>query len=164
MLIRSSGKALIAGVVASAAAATVSLAQSNSGGDMYTHSVMIERGQDDVWAALVTKSIVDGYYFAPISDDIGMTGQDFFYGTAEQKMIIGSVVELRAPAVFKHSFQFAGPDQADSTVTYSLTHTDGQTRVSVTHEGYDKDTQSYADIAGGWPIILQGLKAKLEAN
>ena len=87
---------------------------------------------------------------------------DIWHGSKNQQLITGKVLELTAPEVFKHSFKFAGPDQPDSTVTYALTNSGGQTQLTVTHEGYGPDSQPYADIAGGWPIILGGLKALLE--
>lgn len=133
-------------------------------GDAYIRSVTIQRSQDDVWAALVTKSIVDTYYFLPVSEDISAAGQTIYYGTKEQQLITGKVLELRAPSLFRHSFRFAGEGQVPSVVTYSLAARGDATRLTVTHEGYAVDTQSYADIAGGWPIILDGIKSKLESN
>ena len=47
-------------------------------GDPYTRSVTIQRPVDDVWAALVTKSIVDTYYFLPISSDVTEAGQAIY--------------------------------------------------------------------------------------
>ncbi|MDH3741085.1 MAG: SRPBCC domain-containing protein [Hyphomicrobiales bacterium] len=133
-------------------------------GDTYTRSVTIQRSQDDVWAALVTKSIVDTYYFLPVSDDITAAGQKIYYGTKDQQLITGKVLELQSPSVFKHSFRFAGEGQVASVVTYSLAALGDATNLTVTHDGYAADTQSYADIAGGWPIILDGIKSKLESN
>lgn len=130
----------------------------------YTRSVTIKRNVDDVWAALVTKSIVDTYYFLPVSADITAADQSIYYGTSDQQLITGKVLELQSPSTFKHSFKFAGENQANSIVTYSLKAQDNATKLTVTHEGYEMDTQSYADIAGGWPIILDGMKSKLESN
>ncbi len=146
------------------AASQVTMGQSKSTTDTYSHAVTINREASDVWTALVTKQLVDAYYFVPISDDITEDGQDFHYGPVNQKMIIGSVLELQPPRVFKHSFRFVGNGQANTTVTYRLNAAGRATRVTVTHEGYERDTQPFADIAAGWPIILNGLKAKLEAN
>ena len=145
-------------------AALAGLAQNASAGDAYSRTVTIKREAGDVWAALVTKSIVDTYYFAPVSEDLTEVGQQFYYGTKDQQLISGKVMDLQAPIIFKHSFRFASEEQSKSVVTYSVEPLDSGTRLIVTHEGYEMDTQSYADIAGGWPIILDGMKTKLESN
>ena len=124
----------------------------------------IEREIGDVWQALITKSIVDSYYFLPVSADVTEAGQEIYYGSEKQQMIFGKVLQLDPPTLYKHSFLFAGETQTPTTVTYSLASEGAATRLTVTHEGYARDTQSYADIAGGWPVILDNLKEKLETN
>ena len=139
-------------------------AQDDTGKDRFTAAVKIGRPVEDVWAAIVTKAIVDTYYFVPLSADLNGAGQAFHYGPGDEKMIVGEVLEYQPPDMLKHSFRFGGPDQPVSVVTYSLKGGGGQTEVVVIHEGYASDSQPYADIAGGWPIILEGMKARLEAK
>jgi len=160
---RDSGSFLIA-VAISALAGFSGMMEKALADSSYTRSVTINRSVDDVWAALVTKSIVDTYYFLPVSGDITAAEQAIYYGTKDQQLISGKVLELQSPSIFKHSFKFAGDDQANSIVTYSLEAKENATKLTLTHEGYEMDTQSYADIAGGWPIILDGMKSKLESK
>ena len=94
-------------------------AQSSEDDQVFTHSVIIERPPDTVWSAIVTKALVDSYYFVPLSADLTEVDQDFHYGPGGQKMNVGRVLELRAPDTLKHSFRFGGADQPDSVVTYS---------------------------------------------
>lgn len=160
---RARGSFLIAALI-SALAGFSGMMEKALADSSYTRSVTINRSVDDVWAALVTKSIVDTYYFLPVSGDITAADQVIYYGTKDQQLITGKVLELQSPSTFKHSFKFAGDDQAGSVVTYSLETHDNATKLTLTHVGYEMDTQSYADIAGGWPIILDGMKSKLESN
>ena len=131
---------------------------------MFMHQVTIKKPIDDVWGALVSKQIVDSYYFVPISGDITEAGQDFSYGVGGQAMITASVLEIEKPTVLRHSFRFAGDGQPDSVVTYELKPSGDATVVTVKHSGYEEDSQPYADIAGGWPVILGNLKSTLEQN
>ena len=133
-------------------------------GDIFTHSITIDRKAEDVWSGLVTKSTIDGYYFAPISADLTQVGQTFYYGSDSQRLISGKVLEIAPPTGLKHSFGFDGEDPAKTVVTYSVMPEGTVTKLTVSHEGYAKDSKSYADIAGGWPIILKGLKTKLEGS
>ena len=80
-------------------------------------------------------------------------------------MIIGTVVTYQAPLELSHTFRFADSgDATESRVTYRLAAIGDTTRVSVEHRGYPADSQHFADISMGWPIILNGLKTHLEAR
>lgn len=131
--------------------------------DTFKLTVTIERPAEEVWRALTRKDHVDRYYLAPLGADITAVGSDLYYGTATQRLIFGEVVTLRAPLELSHTFRFGGtPDPANSVVTYRLTAAGNSTRVSLEHSGYPADSQHFADISMGWPIILGGLKAHLE--
>ena len=131
--------------------------------DIFTLTVTIERPAEEVWRALTRKAHVDRYYLAPLDADIAAAGSDFYYGTEAQRMIVGKVVTLRPPLELTHTFRFAGgPDPRESVVTYRLDADGNRTRLSLEHSGYPADSQHFADISMGWPIILDGLKAHLE--
>ncbi len=165
MMSRSGGLPALAGIVAVLVLlGTNSMAQTGTESQVFSHCVTIKRPPEMVWNAIVTKAVVDTYYFVPLSADLTGVGQQFHYGPGDQQMIIGEVVEFQPPQVLKHSFRFGGDGQPDSVVTYSISPVGARTEVKVSHEGYAADSQPYADISGGWPIILDGLKAKLEAE
>ena len=131
--------------------------------DVFTMTVTIDRPADAVWRALTRKRHVDRYYLAPLGADITAAGGDLYYGTDDNRMIVGKVVTLNTPRELSHTFRFAGnPDAGDSLVTYRLSESGGKTRLTVEHSGYARDSQHYADISMGWPIILNGLKDHVE--
>ncbi len=154
----------IAGVIGLGAAylAQRDLALADSG-EPYRQSLLIERPLDEVWQALTEKQLVDRYYLAPLGEDITSAGGELYYGLPDQKMILGEIRRLEAPRLLEHSFRFAfGAPPEDSVVTYRLEPEAGGTRLTLEHRGFDPNSQSYADISGGWPIILGNLKALLE--
>lgn len=129
----------------------------------YRQSLLIDRPVAEVWQALTEKRLVDLYYLAPLGADIGAAGSEIYYGLPDQKMILGEVRRLEAPQLLEHSFRFAfGAPPEESLVTYRLEPEAGGTRLTLEHSGFEPDSQSYADISGGWPIILGNLKALLE--
>ena len=116
-----------------------------------------------VWDAITKKTLVDKYYFSPINSDVTQVGADIYYGPASKKLIAGTVIAVEAPHLLKHSFRFAEEaDTSKTIVTYALTSDGTQTRLHLEHQGYAAGSQGYSDIAGGWPIIINGLKIVLD--
>lgn len=113
-----------------------------------------------VWAAITRKELIDKYYFLPIGADITAPGAEIYYGPPSQKLITGTVIAVEAPHSLQHSFRFAEEaDKAETMVTYTLAAAGTGTHLRIEHCGYAVDSQGYADISGGWPIIVDGLKA-----
>lgn len=133
--------------------------------DTFKTTITIERPAEEVWRALTRKADVDRYYLAPLGADITAAGSDLYYGTAAQRLIFGRVVTLRPPLELTHTFHFGGgADPRESLVTYRLTAEGDRTRLNLEHSGFPADSQPFADISMGWPIILGGLKAHLEGG
>lgn len=129
----------------------------------FKQSITIDRPVADVWRALTMKTHVDRYYMAPLNADITAVSSEIYYGTPTQKMIVGKVVVLDPVQELTHTFRFSdSSDPSDSSVTYRLTVTGDGTQLDLEHRGYAADSQHYADISMGWPIILNGLKTHLE--
>ena len=130
----------------------------------FTITIAIDRPVEVVWQALTQKSDVDQYYLAPLGEDITASGHELYYGTNTQKMIIGEVIAFHPPDELIHTFRFADSEESgNSLVSYRLKSAGHATELTLEHSGFLSDSQSYADIAMGWPIILEGLKKYLES-
>ncbi len=136
--------------------------QKDSG--MFVHEVALDHPVEQVWEAITRKSAVDRYYLAPLGADVGTAGAEIFYGTAAQKLIVGRVIESKAPRQLVHSFRFAGENEPDSVVTYALTASAAGTRLRIEHRGYAPGTERHSDISLGWPIITDGLAEMLAGH
>ena len=52
-----------------------------------------------------------------------------------------------------------------SQVTWELKPADGGvTRLTVTHDGFESETATFTSVAGGWNLVLDGLKTLLETG
>ena len=132
---------------------------------MFRQTLFIGKPAAELWQALTLKSIVDKYYLAPLGADIAAAGQDIFYGSEDNKFILGRVQVYRENQVLVHSFRFSHEDpEADTTVTFEIEDIGSMCRLTLTHEGFKGETQTYHDIAGGWPVILSNLKTLLETG
>ena len=51
-----------------------------------------------------------------------------------------------------------------SRVTWELEETDGVTRLTAIHDGFPEGSRVYENVAGGWPLVLSGLKTLVETG
>jgi uncharacterized protein YndB with AHSA1/START domain len=128
----------------------------------YVLEVTLDHSASAVWDAITQKSLIDKYYFVPVSADMSRAGAAFYYGPAGQKLITGVVTAVEPTRLLQHSFRFAEEaDTANSVVTYTLTPDGKGTRLRIEHGRYALDSQGYADISGGWPVIVERMKTVL---
>ena len=131
----------------------------------YIQEVVLDHDIRSVWKALTRKSLVDRYYLAPLGADIAGIGTEIYYGTAKDKLITGTVIAHQAPSLLSHTFRFVGDTESpDTIVTYRLTTEGKGTRLLLQHRGYRVPSQGHADISGGWPVIIDRLRAVLDGK
>jgi uncharacterized protein YndB with AHSA1/START domain len=131
----------------------------------FRYTVFIGRADAEVWNALTTRSVIDRYYIAPVTALELKTGGRISYGSKESDSITGVIAEIDEPRKLVHSFRFMGSDDPDSIVTYEIKALGGAMCVlDITHTGFAIESQAYADIAGGWPVIASSLKTLLETG
>jgi uncharacterized protein YndB with AHSA1/START domain len=131
----------------------------------FRYAILIGRPAGEVWDALITKSVVDRYYMAPPSTLEPRPGGRISYGSAEADVITGIIVEMDEPRKLVHEFRFVESADPDSRVTYEIKEVGGAIcLLEITHTGFPIESQAYADIASGWPVIASSLKTLLETG
>jgi uncharacterized protein YndB with AHSA1/START domain len=130
----------------------------------FHYTLFIGKPAQVVWNALVTKEAVDRYYMAPLHTLELKEGGKISYG-AKPELITGTILELEAPTKLVHSFNFAGSNDPETRVTYEI-EAEGEQMCSLTisHTGFAEETQTFASISGGWPVIASSLKTLLETG
>jgi uncharacterized protein YndB with AHSA1/START domain len=133
----------------------------------FTTSRLIAGTSDELWLAIVDPSKVAQYHLAPLRVIELTKGGGIRYGTDEAEMISGEILEFVPGRRLVHTFQFGSAMEATredpvTTVTYLIEPEDQGTRLTVIHSGFPKENQTYANISGGWPYILDALKIVVE--
>jgi len=133
-------------------------------GPEFHYTMIIAKPAAEVWGALTEKGLVDRYHLAPLHTLELEAGGRISYG-AEQEVIVGRILEVRAPEVLVHTFQFAGGAGPETRVAYGIEPL-GEAVCSLTidHTGFAEEDQSFANITGGWPVIASSLKTLLETG
>lgn len=130
----------------------------------FHYTIYIAKPVKEVWSAITEKQSVDQYYMAPVLKLELKPGGAISYG-GKSPVIEGIVKEVEPSKKLVHTFHFVGSKDPDSTVTYELKAIgDSMCVLDLTHEGFSGPNQTYADITGGWPVILSSLKTFLETG
>jgi uncharacterized protein YndB with AHSA1/START domain len=117
-----------------------------------------------VWQALTDKESIDQFSPWPLGSLDLEVGGEIYYGSPDNKLIAGRILEIRPGRLLRHTFAFIA-DAQESSVTYEIVPlgTD-MCKLTVSHSGFKEDNQDYATMVDSWPVILSSLKTLLETG
>lgn len=78
----------------------------------------------------------------------------------------GEILEIEPPRLLVYTWlaNFHDDPKRETVVRWELTPTPTGTRLKVTHSGLAKEPKARKDYAGGWPGLLQAIKAFAEKS
>ena len=79
-------------------------------------------------------------------------------------VVVGEILEAEPGQRLVHTFAFSRLDDPQTRVTYEIEALGGTVKLTVLHEGFEGETETYGDTRDGWPPILSGLKTLLETG
>ena len=130
----------------------------------HRYEVYIRAGAADVWNAITDPSFTEKFYYGTRVDSTFTAGASIRYLGPEDKIVIsGEVLEADPPRRLVHSFDFGNGD-GPSRVTYEIEEMGSVSKLTLVHDGFDKENQTYQGIGSGWNPILSGLKSLLETG
>ena len=132
----------------------------------FIQTVVIGASPAVVWRAITDPELVAQYHLAGLKVFEAQVGGGIVYGSAEADMIVGRVVRVEPEVRLEHTFRFEGHEgaegDAETMVSYRLEGGVEGTKLTLVHGGFAKENQTYANVCGGWPVILEGLKEVAE--
>ncbi|MCB1233159.1 MAG: SRPBCC domain-containing protein [Verrucomicrobiae bacterium] len=136
---------------------------------VFEKRIQVKAPAEAVWKAIVEPAQVEKYHFVPLRKIDLKAGGAIEYGTPEKIMISGKIVAIEPHRKLSHTFRFLGHENTDgdseTTVTYTLAPgTDGGTELTLIHSGFSEKNQTYENVTGGWPFLLDGLAAVAEGR
>jgi len=135
-----------------------------SEGPQFGITVYIGKPASEVWAALVTKEVVDRYYLVPLLKLEAKVGGRIAYGR-DTAMIEGVIKQFEPQRSLVHTFRFVGSNDPETTVIYEVTpEGEAMCRLRIVHIGFKEENQTFHDTVGGWPMIASSLKTLLETG
>jgi uncharacterized protein YndB with AHSA1/START domain len=134
-----------------------------------TQEIKVSTNAEAVWNALIKPECVREYHLAPLLKIELWVRGEIVYGTPEKILISGEIIECEQNARLMHTFRFGSQrfsgtgGDTDTVVKYEISEEgSSSTIVKVTHTGFIEENQTYCNVVGGWPYILERLKVWLE--
>jgi uncharacterized protein YndB with AHSA1/START domain/DNA-binding transcriptional ArsR family regulator len=134
------------------------------------YTVYIRAPQEQVWEAITKPEFTSRYFFGsqPAS---GWAPGDRLLWTEHgsgKELVDGEVVECDPPRRLVHTwivkYDDSLTDEGASRVTWELEETGGVTKLTTIHDGFPVGSRVYDNVAGGWPLVLSGLKTLVETG
>jgi uncharacterized protein YndB with AHSA1/START domain/DNA-binding transcriptional ArsR family regulator len=139
--------------------------------DKPTHvfEIFIQAPPEKVWAALTESDFTTQYYYASRVESDWTPGSEFRYTLPDGKEAIrGEVLEAEPGRKLVTTFDACWDDgvAADepSRISWGIERQGDACKLTVTHDGFAGETETYRQISGGMPYILSGLKTLLETG
>jgi len=135
----------------------------------HVYAVFIKAPPERIWEALTESEFTLQYYFASTVESGWQSGDDYRYLISGQEAIVGTVVAADPPRRLELTFdarwdEHVTPD-SPTHLTWEIESVgDGLSKLTVVHGGFESETATYGQVAGGMPLILSGLKTLLETG
>jgi uncharacterized protein YndB with AHSA1/START domain len=133
------------------------------------YEIYIRTSPERLWQALTDGELTKQYYYhSEIRSDLEV-GSPFRYHAADDSLLLdGEILEIDPPRRLVTTFSAVwSPDVAadpPSRITYEIEPMGSACRLRMIHDGFETETATYREVAGGWSPILSGLKTLLETG
>lgn len=129
----------------------------------------IKTDVEKVWKALTSGELTKKYYHGSEMRSALTPGSsiDFIVlddDGKEVSAVNGEILEVIPNKKLSHTFRFHDNGDRPSRVTFLIEEVEGMVKLTVTHDDFDGETETYNSVVEGWPYILSGLKTYLETG
>jgi uncharacterized protein YndB with AHSA1/START domain/DNA-binding transcriptional ArsR family regulator len=135
------------------------------------YTVFIRAPREKVWDAITKPEFTRRYFFGSEPASGWKAGDRLLWtehGTG-RPLVDGEVIECEKPRRLVHSWIVKYDEEMDgegpSRVTWELEDlNDGVTKLTAIHDDFPAGSKVYENVAGGWPLVLSGLKTLVETG
>ena len=134
------------------------------------YTVYIRAPREKVWEAITRPEFTRRYFFGSQPQTTWKPGDRLLWTEAntERELVDGEVIEYDRPRRLVHSWIVKYDEdltpEGPSRVTWELEETEGVTKLTAIHDDFAKGSKVYENVAGGWPLVLSGLKTLVETG
>jgi len=126
--------------------------------------IYIRTTADALWRAITDPDMTQRYYYGMRVDTTLEVGTPFRFRSGPKLVHDGEIMAVDPGRRLVHSFCFADSDDALSRVTWEIEEQDELCRLTLTHDDFDGETETYKAVRLGWYPIFAGLKTLLETG
>ena len=135
----------------------------------HVFAIFIRTTPEKLWEAITTSDFTRQYYYASDVESDWHAGSPYVYSIQGATAIVGTVLESDPPRKLVTTFdarcdEEVAPD-APTRITWEIEDAGpGVCQLTVVHDGFESETATFAQVGGGMPFILSGLKTLLETG
>ena len=131
--------------------------------------VYIRTSPEKLWKALTDSAMTKQYFHGTEVRGDFRKGSSIDYMTTEEdgsvrSALSGQILESQPGKKLVHTFAFPRLTDEPTRVTYEIEQAGDAVKLTVTHDGFAGETETYTMVKGGWPPIFSGLKTLLETG
>ena len=133
------------------------------------YEIFIRTTPERLWQALTDGELSRQYYFnTEVRSDLEVGKPFQYFGSDGTMHLDGEIVEIDPPRRLVTTFNALwSPEMAadpPSRITYEIEPMGATCKLTMIHDGFETETATYREVAGGWSHILSGLKTLLETG
>lgn len=131
----------------------------------HVFQVVIQSPIEVVWQELTRAGVQPAFFGTTLEAEWVVDGP-IHYRSAEsgKDVIVGRVLEVQPPHRLVHTFQFQELSDPPSRVTYELRPVAAGTELTLVHDEFGSETQTFQRVVLGWPVILEQYRKLLESG
>jgi uncharacterized protein YndB with AHSA1/START domain len=134
----------------------------------FVYVTYIKTTPDKLWEALTSSEFSRRYWFGTELRSNFKVGSPFALVMDGKVTDTGEILEAGPPRrlsyTFKHELDDAMRKEGATRVVFTLEPHGDLVKLTLTHEGFAKDSKLLDGISKGWPAILSNLKSLLESG
>ena len=135
----------------------------------HVYVAYIQTNIDSLWAALTEPDNTENYFFGTRIKSGMKVGDEITFNMENGDAAIqGEILENTPKSKFVYSFRGDkledGNREPYSRDTYELETTENACKLTVIHDEFMEENNTYTNVGGGWPTVLSGLKTYLETG
>jgi uncharacterized protein YndB with AHSA1/START domain/DNA-binding transcriptional ArsR family regulator len=135
------------------------------------YQIFIKASPEQIWDAITRPEFTARYFYGTQLESSLKPGEPLVYYTGDRSstLVEGVVVEADPPRRLTHTWRMLyDPELAGdppSRVAWEIEPCDGGVcKLTVVHDGFESENRTYREVAGGWMMVLSGLKTLLETG
>jgi uncharacterized protein YndB with AHSA1/START domain len=139
-------------------------------GPKHVYEIYIRTTPAELWKAITNPELTKRYFGLEVESD-WKQGSTYRYVFPDGSLAhFGTLLEVAPPRrlvqTFEHEYseQHGGGSDDRSRVTWEIERRGEVCKLTVIHDGWQRESKSYQSAAQGWPMILSGLKTLLETG
>jgi uncharacterized protein YndB with AHSA1/START domain/DNA-binding transcriptional ArsR family regulator len=134
----------------------------------HVFQVYIRTTPEQLWQAITDPALTDRYFHRTRVDSLWRPGGPIRYWEGDDLVVDGEVVEADPPRRLVTTWAFRRSplvrDDPPSRVTWEIESSGDMCKLTLVHDGFTTETQTFKSVGSGWPFVLSSLKSLLETG